>query len=294
MPQEVRPLVFLGTPDTAATVLTSLIDAGFHIIHVVTRPDAKRGRGSRMTPSPVKEVALRHNIAVSHDLNWVELNSHQNLLGIVVAYGRIIPGALLEKVPMINIHFSLLPRWRGAAPVERAIMAGDSETGVCIMDVEATLDSGAIYATATVPIDDQLTATSLTRQLAQAGAELLVTTLQNGLGTPVAQQPGGTYAAKITPDDLRIDWTNSAVNIHRQVRALRAYTVVDGNRLRILATAVESQDDALDVGGLYDGCVVGTGDGVIRLVTVQPEGRPHMDAAAWFRGQTGALPIELG
>ncbi|MCX6517186.1 MAG: methionyl-tRNA formyltransferase, partial [Actinobacteria bacterium] len=240
MPQEVRPLVFLGTPDTAATVLTSLIDAGFHIIHVVTRPDAKRGRGSRMTPSPVKEVALRHNIAVSHDLNWVELNSHQNLLGIVVAYGRIIPGALLEKVPMINIHFSLLPRWRGAAPVERAIMAGDSETGVCIMDVEATLDSGAIYATATVPIDDEITATALTRQLAQAGAELLVTTLQNGLGTPVAQQSGGTYAAKITPDDLRIDWTNSAVNIHRQVRALRAYTVVYGNRLRILATAVES------------------------------------------------------
>ena len=192
MAAEVRPLVFLGTPPAAAVVLERLVDAGFEVVHVVTRPDAKRGRGSSLSPSPVKEVALRLGIPVSHGLEWVVAHREENLLGIVVAYGRIIPASILAHTPMINIHFSLLPRWRGAAPVERAILAGDTTTGVCIMDIEETLDTGAVYAREEVAISDAATSVSLTNELAQTGADLLVRTLKAGLGTPIAQGDGET------------------------------------------------------------------------------------------------------
>lgn len=172
MAAEARPLVFLGTPPAAAVVLEQLVNAGFNVVHVVTRHDAKRGRGSSMTPSPVKEVALRLGLTVSHDLEWIKANASRNMLGIVVAYGRIIPLSVLIDTPMINIHFSLLPRWRGAAPVERAILAGDTTTGVCIMDIEETLDTGAVYAQQEVAISESSTVQSLTNELATVGAQL--------------------------------------------------------------------------------------------------------------------------
>ena len=146
MTREVRPLVFLGTPIAAATVLSELIRNGFEIAHVVTRADARRGRGSSTTPSPVKQIAIENSISVSHDMTWLQENSNRDLLGVVVAYGKIIPSSVLSHIPMVNIHFSLLPRWRGAAPVERAILAGDMRTGVCIMNVEETLDTGDVFA----------------------------------------------------------------------------------------------------------------------------------------------------
>ena len=146
MTREARPLVFLGTPNAAATVLSELIRNGFDIAHVVTRADARRGRGSSTTPSPVKQVAIDKGLDVSHDMTWLKENSHRELLGVVVAYGKIIPASVLSHIPMVNIHFSLLPRWRGAAPVERAILAGDLRTGVCIMNVEETLDTGDVFA----------------------------------------------------------------------------------------------------------------------------------------------------
>ena len=146
MTREARPLVFLGTPIAAATVLSELIRNGFEIAHVVTRADARRGRGSSTTPSPVKQVAIENSISVSHDMTWLQENSNRDLLGVVVAYGKIIPSSVLSHIPMVNIHFSLLPRWRGAAPVERAILAGDMRTGVCIMNVEETLDTGDVFA----------------------------------------------------------------------------------------------------------------------------------------------------
>ena len=293
MGAEVRPLVFLGTPPAAAVVLERLVEAGFEIAHVVTRPDAKRGRGSSLSPSPVKEVALRLGIPVSHGLEWVVSHQDKNLLGIVVAYGRIIPASILAHTPMINIHFSLLPRWRGAAPVERAIMAGDTTTGVCIMDIEETLDTGAVYARDEVAITDASTSVSLTDELARVGADLLVRTLKEGLGTPTPQGEGETYAKKISSEEQRIDWSMSAVQIHRQVRALRSFAVVSGSRIKILEVALVDGDATLAPGEVESDCYVGTGQGDLLLVRVQPEGKGPMPAADWMRGRATLAPTQF-
>jgi len=293
MGAEVRPLVFLGTPPAAAVVLERLVEAGFEIAHVVTRPDAKRGRGSSLSPSPVKEVALRLGIPVSHGLEWVVSHQDKNLLGIVVAYGRIIPASILAHTPMINIHFSLLPRWRGAAPVERAILAGDTTTGVCIMDIEETLDTGAVYAREEVGITDASTSVSLTNELARVGADLLVRTLKEGLGTPTPQGEGETYAKKISSEEQRIDWSMSAVQIHRQVRALRSFAVVSGTRIKILEVFLVDGDATLAPGEVESDCYVGTGQGDLLLVRVQPEGKGPMPAADWMRGRASLAPTQF-
>lgn len=286
MPAEARPLVFLGTPPAAAVVLEQLVESGFQVVHVVTRHDARRGRGSSLMPSPVKEVALRLGLPVSHDLEWMKAHSSMNMLGIVVAYGRIIPASVLLDTPMINIHFSLLPRWRGAAPVERSILAGDDVTGVCIMDIEETLDTGAVYAREEVRITESSTTATLTKELADVGARLLVTTLSNGLGTPVPQGDGATYAKKITTEEARIDWSATAVEIHRHVRALRAFTVLGGARIKILEVAIPDGASTLKPGELESDCYVGTGSGDLLLVRVQPEGKGPMAAADWMRGRS--------
>ena len=293
MGAEVRPLVFLGTPPAAAVVLERLVEAGFEIAHVITRPDAKRGRGSSLSPSPVKEVALRLGISVSHGLEWVVSHQDKNLLGIVVAYGRIIPASILAHTPMINIHFSLLPRWRGAAPVERAILAGDTTTGVCIMDIEETLDTGAVYAREEVGITDASTSVSLTNELARVGADLLVRTLKEGLGTPTPQGEGETYAKKISSEEQRIDWSMSAVQIHRQVRALRSFAVVSGTRIKILEVSLVDGDATLAPGEVESDCYVGTGQGDLLLVRVQPEGKGPMPAADWMRGRASLAPTQF-
>ena len=286
MPAEARPLVFLGTPPAAAVVLEQLVESGFQVVHVVTRHDARRGRGSSLMPSPVKEVALRLGLPVSHDLEWMKAHSSMNMLGIVVAYGRIIPASVLLDTPMINIHFSLLPRWRGAAPVERSILAGDDVTGVCIMDIEETLDTGAVYAREEVRITESSTTATLTKELADVGARLLVSTLSNGLGTPVPQGDGATYAKKITTEEARIDWSATAVEIHRHVRALRAFTVLGGARIKILEVAIPDGASTLKPGELESDCYVGTGSGDLLLVRVQPEGKGPMAAADWMRGRS--------
>lgn len=286
MPAEARPLVFLGTPPAAAVVLEQLVESGFQVVHVVTRHDARRGRGSSLMPSPVKEVALRLGLPVSHDLEWMKGHSSMKMLGIVVAYGRIIPASVLLDTPMINIHFSLLPRWRGAAPVERSILAGDDVTGVCIMDIEETLDTGAVYAREEVRITESSTTATLTKELADVGARLLVSTLSNGLGTPVPQGDGATYAKKITTEEARIDWSATAVEIHRHVRALRAFTVLGGARIKILEVAIADGASTLKPGELESDCYVGTGSGDLLLVRVQPEGKGPMAAADWMRGRS--------
>jgi methionyl-tRNA formyltransferase len=285
MAAQQRSIVFLGTPVAAATVLERLLNEGFPIVHVVTQPDAKRGRGSAMSPSPVKKVALARGLSVSHDLEWITDNASENLLGVVVAFGRLIPVSVLKLVPMINIHFSLLPRWRGAAPVERAIMAGDEKTGVCIMDIEATLDTGAVYAMQEVVISPTSTTMSLTAELSDAGAELLVRTLRTGLGTPVPQSGDVTHAAKISRDELKIDWSRTAEEIRRQVRAVRAFTEIDGQRLRVLEVDLGPSDSALAIGVVDSQGCVGTGDGTVSLRRVQPEGKSAMDADSWLRGR---------
>lgn len=293
MTSQQRSYVFLGTPVAAATVLQRLLDEGFPIRHVVTQPDAKRGRGSATSPSPVKEVALRCGLEVSHDLEWIKHNASPDLMGIVVAYGRLIPTAVLDLVPMINIHFSLLPRWRGAAPVERAILAGDDKTGVCIMDIEPTLDTGAVYASREVSITSASTTATLTAELATVGADLLVETLRGGLGVPIAQSGEVTHAAKISRDELKIEWSQSAVEIHRQVRAVRAFTEVDGLRLKVLEVDIEPADVALGVGECNQQGQVGTPGGVIVLRRVQPEGKSAMDAQSWLRGRPASQQIRF-
>jgi methionyl-tRNA formyltransferase len=275
-------LAFLGSPPAAVPTLRSIVAAGHDVALVVSGPDKRRGRGGARTPTPVKAAALELGLEVTDRLDDVAGAGVE--LGVVVAYGRIIPVALLDVVPMVNLHFSLLPRWRGAAPVERAILAGDDRTGVCVMDVAEGLDTGDVHAVAEVPIDDRVTASALTATLAELGAELLVDALAAGLGAGDPQPDEGvTYAHKLTSEDRHLDWSRPAVEVDRVVRIGGAWTTFRGERFKVLDAVVGGTTDAAP--GVVTGTAVGCGDGrVLELVTVQPQGRPAMDAGAWANG----------
>ncbi len=263
-------LVYLGTPEMAVPPLQALHAAGHEIVLVVTRVDKKRGRGGALSPSPVKAAALELGLPVSHDPDDVILAVERDgaELGVVVAYGRMIRPHILDVIPMVNAHFSLLPRWRGAAPVERALLAGDAETGVCIMALEEGLDTGGVYDRVVTPIDAATTAAELRVRLVDIAADLLVQTLS----TPVAEwidtaepQHGETvYAAKFAKLDFEIDWAQSAEHVHRLIRVGGAWTTFRDKRLKIHAA------------DLVDGELVPT--------SVQPEGKGPMDFAAWRNG----------
>ena len=257
----VRPLVFLGTPEVATVPLRALVAAGHDVRLVVTGPDRRRGRGSATSPSPVAVCARELGLAVSHDVDDV-LDTGAGL-GVVVAFGQIIRPHVLERMPMVNLHFSLLPRWRGAAPVERAILAGDRTTGVCVMDVVEGLDEGGVRASAELEVGTA-TASELRSRLAELGTDLLLAELTVGLHPATPQEGEVTYARKITPDDLRIDWSAPAEVSQRVVRVGGAWTTWRGERMRILAAEV------------VDGCLVPT--------TVQPAGRGPMGLDDWRRG----------
>ena len=289
-----RRIVFFGTPQTSATILDHLCGEGFDVGLVVTRPDKRRGRGSDLVPSPVKAAAQARSIPVVVDLAEVKSLEPGQWLGVVVAYGRIIPEDVLERVPMVNVHYSLLPRWRGAAPVERAILAGDEETGVCIMDLVAELDAGAVRGCRRVRIGS-LNAEQLLTELTAQGADLLAEILRAPETEPQAQTGEVTYARKIESDELSIDWNRSAVEIWRQVRALRTFTTcagghLDGQRVGIHAVEMIPDDDVerrhvqLSPGECDKSGLVGCKDGVVRLVTVQPQGKRPMPAQDWLRG----------
>jgi methionyl-tRNA formyltransferase len=274
-------LAFLGTPEVAAGTLRALVAAGHDVAVVVTRADNRRGRGPASGPSPVKAVALGLGLPVVH--RPAELVSYKPELGIVVAYGRLIKPDVLAEVPMVNIHFSLLPRWRGAAPVERAIMAGDTETGVCLMQLEEGLDTGPIFARSAISIGDDETADELRHQLGEIGTRLLLHALADGLGRSVPQTGEPTYAAKVEPAELHLDFSLPADVVNRTVRLGRAWTTFRGKRLLVRRARVLRDDTALSAGQIQDN-TVGTGEGALELQLVQPEGKPVMDAAAWARG----------
>ncbi|MDE0803648.1 MAG: methionyl-tRNA formyltransferase [Acidimicrobiales bacterium] len=276
-------LVYLGSPGLAVPPLRALADAGFAIDLVVTNPDRRRGRGSGTTPTPVKAAAVDLGIPVSHDVSDV-VDSDADL-GVVVAFGQIIRPPVLAALAMVNLHFSLLPRWRGAAPVERAILAGDTTTGVDLMDVAEGLDTGAVHARTELSIGADETADQLRERLVESGSRLLVESLQAGLGTPREQVGEPTYAKKITPDDLHIDWTAPADVIHRQVRVGGAWTTRDGDRFKVWRTSLDPTGD---------GIVHPTGDGVIELLDVQPAGKPRLDARAWANGARWSDDDRLG
>jgi methionyl-tRNA formyltransferase len=281
----------------AVRPLRGLAAAGHDIALCITRPDRRRGRGGAVTPSPVKEAALELGIPVSHSMDDVAASGVE--LAIVVAYGRIIPTALLERVPMVNLHFSLLPRWRGAAPVEWAILAGDDETGVCLMKVEEGLDTGPVYARRTVPIPREFDLARLRQELVDVGSALLVESLVDGLAglpVPVAQVGEPTIASKLTPQDLELHWEREGAQLERVIRLGRAWTTFRGRRLGILrATLVDAGAgaDALAPGSLIGTSVI-TGLGTLELEEVQPESRAPMVAADWARGARLVTGERLG
>ncbi len=236
-------------------------------------------------PTPVKAAAGRLGVPVSSDISAAVDSGAE--LGVVVAYGRIIKADVLAALPMVNLHFSLLPRWRGAAPVERAILAGDEVTGVCVMEVAEGLDTGGVYRRRETAIRLDENAAELTARLAVIGSDLLVEALATGLGSPEPQVGDATYAAKIDPAELRLDWTRPAVELQRVVRIGRAWTTWSGRRLLILRAAIGEADGSP---GSLHGDVVATGQGGLRLEVVQPEGKRPMAGADWVRGgQVDAL-----
>ena len=271
-------LVYLGTPEAAVPPLRALVGAGHDIALVVSRADKRRGRGSQTVPSPVKAAALELGLPVTDDL--AEATRAGAELGVVVAYGRIVPVAVLHELPMVNLHFSLLPRWRGAAPVERALLEGDAETGVCLMAVEAGLDTGPVYATEAVAIDPEESAEELRARLVDLGCRMLVAHLADGrAGLPVPHDQAGSpsYAEKVAPHELELDWERPATHLRRVVRLGRAWTTFRGRRLGVLA-AGGVPGEGVGAGplapGELRGVEVGAGDGTSLLLrTVQPEGR---------------------
>ncbi|MGQ0744018.1 MAG: methionyl-tRNA formyltransferase [Acidimicrobiales bacterium] len=291
-------LAYLGSPEVAVGPLRALVDAGHQVELVVTQPDRRRARGA-VLPTPVKAAAADLGLPVTERVaDVVDVGVD---LGVVVAFGRIIRPEVLDRVPMINLHFSLLPRWRGAAPVERAILAGDSETGVCIMAVEAGLDTGAVYAREAVAIGADTTAGELRSELAARGTARLLDLLASPFPDPEPQQGEPTWAAKLTAKDRRLDWNLPAQQLHRVVRLGGAWTRIGDRRLGVVQAGVVDDYDPAAAGSIGDPgqldpsrLVVQTGRGGLVLEVVQPEGRSAMAASDWRNGARPQPGTRLG
>ncbi len=299
-----RRLVYLGSPQAAVGPLQALVGAGFDIALVVSQPDRKRGRGGALVPSPVKAAALELGLSVSDQVS--DVMGLDADLGVVVAFGKLIKEDVLAEVPMVNIHFSLLPRWRGAAPVERALLAGDTETGVCLMALEAGLDAGPVYERMVTAIGAEETADELRVRLVKMGTEMLVRNLAEGLGAPTPQDGETTYAAKLDPSELEINWNNPVDEIHRLCRLGLAWTTFRNKRLKMrrvhkfvqsLETAGMELNAELLPGELHvatGAVLVGTANGMLELVEVQPEGKASQLARDWANGSRLTSGERLG
>jgi len=283
-----RQIIFFGTPDVAVGPLRSLVASGLSVALVVTGEDKRRGRGSDVSPSPVKVVAAELGIPISHQVSdAIELARMQpETLGVVVAFGHIFSDEALAVLPMVNIHYSLLPRWRGAAPVERAILNGDHETGVSLIQVAQQLDAGNIIAQATTSISLTETLAELRSRLEALAEPLLLEVCLNGVTSTRPQVGEPVVARKITSSDVRLSFKGSAEQACRQIRVGGAFSFVKGKRLKVLAAELVS-GVSLAVGEiqLVNGEVmVGCGQGAINLQTVQLEGKPSSKASSWFNG----------
>jgi methionyl-tRNA formyltransferase len=298
-------LVLAGTPSVALPALEAVLDSDRHeLLAVVTRPDSRSGRGRETTASPVKQRALEAGVEVLTPTRPSEPEFLDRLRALspdccpVVAYGALVPAAALE-IPAhgwVNLHFSILPAWRGAAPVQHAILAGDDLTGATTFRLEAGLDTGPVYGVMTEEIGPRDTAGDLLDRLARDGAKLLSVTLdgiEDGALEPVPQPDEGvSLAPKLSTADARIDWTRSAIVVDRRVRgctpAPGAWTTFRDRRLGLGPVLPLADDLGLGVGEVRDlgkdGVVVGTGTGPVRLGAVRPEGRAAMAADAWARG----------
>jgi methionyl-tRNA formyltransferase len=292
--------VFLGTSAFAASVLRALAASPHRPLLVVTRPDRPRGRGRRLSSPPVADVARELGLELDQPASVNDEEARERIAAVraeavcVCAFGALIKEPLLSDYEMLNVHPSLLPRWRGAAPVERAIMAGDSETGVSIMRVTAGLDSGPVCARVSTPIEATDTYGTLAERLEGLGSELLIDVLDRRPDCLEQDEAGATYADKLSAADRRLDPARSAVELDRVIRALNphigaAIELSDAERLGVWAARpIESPDPAPAAGELaLDGPlpVFGCTPGALELLTVQPAGKRAMAAGDWLRGR---------
>jgi methionyl-tRNA formyltransferase len=299
-------IVFMGTPDFSVPVLDALIATGHEIAAVYTQPPRPAGRGKKDRPSPVHARAEALGLTVRHpktlrdpeaQAEFAALNAD---VAVVVAYGLILPQAVLDAPARgcLNIHASLLPRWRGAAPIQRAIMAGDAETGVCIMQMEAGLDTGPVLLRRAIPIGDGETAGDLHDRLSALGAEAITHALaQLDSLTPEPQpEDGVTYAEKIDKAEARVDWSAPVPHIDRQIRGLSpfpgAWTMIGGKRVKLIRSRLAKGNGA--PGAVLDGLTIACGQGAVEITELQPEGKPGMAAEAYLRGARIAPGVVLG
>ena len=303
----IRPLdlIFMGTPEFAAAILAALIDAGHRMRVVYTQPPRPAGRGHRLQPSPVQTLAERHGIEVCCPATLrdpaaqAEFAATPADAAVVAAYGLILPAAILAapRLGCLNVHASLLPRWRGAAPIQRAILAGDSETGITIMQMDEGLDTGVILLAEATPIEPDITAGRLSDRLATLGARLILEALDGVAGGTLVARPqpsaGVTYAAKLRRAEAELDWRQSAAALDRQVRAFDpwpgAFFTARGERIRVIEVAVDPEPVAAAPGTvpgtvIDDRLSVACGEGALRPLILQRPGRSALDTAAFLRG----------
>lgn len=295
-------IVFAGSPDAAVPSLEAVMRSRHEVVAVITREDSRQGRRGIMTPTPVAATAQQHGLEVIRanrlsDSTTARVAELAPDLGVIVAYGGLVKEPLLSlpRLGWINVHFSALPRWRGAAPVQRAIIAGDETTGVTVFQLVPELDAGDVLGAVTEPIGRHETAGNLLSRLATIGSDLLVDTIEalsEGSASRQPQQGEVTVAPKLSIDDGRLDFARSAAEVYNRIRGVTpepgAFTSVDGVRLKILEAAPARGIAALDPGVLDlrgRAVVVGTADEPIELIRVQPAGRTAMDASAWWRGR---------
>jgi methionyl-tRNA formyltransferase len=311
-PRKAFDLVYMGTPAFAATILAALIEAGHRILAVYTQPPRPAGRGHRPQPSPVQLLAAQHRLPLRSpiSLRTPEAQTAFANLGaeaaVVAAYGLILPRSIVHapRLGGLNVHASLLPRWRGAAPIQRALLAGDTVTGITIMQMEEGLDTGPIMMQRAVSITSGITAAGLSAELAVLGGELILAALDGIADGTLVPRPqphdGVTYARKIEREDGRLDWRQTAVSLERQVRALDPWPGGyfespgrrdGGERIRVLA-AIALQGEAGSAPGtvLDDNLSVACGEGAFRPLRLQRPGRAPLEAAAFLRG----FPIAAG
>jgi len=296
-------IIFMGTPDFSVPALEALVTAGHELLAIYCQPPRPAGRGNKERPSPVQSLAERLGLDVRHPLNFQdpgEIKSFADLkadIAVVVAYGLILPQAVLDapKLGCLNIHASLLPRWRGAAPIHRAIMAGDAQTGVCIMRMEKGLDTGPVLLCDETDILATDTTAVLHDRLSEMGAKLIVQALTDlpDLAFVAQADEGMTYAAKIDKAEAKINWSKSAVEVDRLIRGLSpfpgAWFEVDGQRVKVLNSQVVDGQGA--VGAVLDDTLcVACGTGAVQLLRLQRAGKGAMEAQQFLRG----MPLTKG
>ncbi len=289
-------LVFMGTPDFSVPVLSALVGAGHEVLCVYCQPPRPAGRGKKDRPSPVQIKAeelglpVRYPVSLKGEAEQAEFAALGADIAVVVAYGLILPQAVLDapKRGCLNIHASLLPRWRGAAPIHRAIMAGDTETGICIMQMDAGLDTGPVLLRETVAIKAQDTTAILHDRLSELGAKTIVDALArlDDLTPEIQDDQGVTYADKIDKSEARIDWSDSAVNIDRKIRGLSpfpgAWCEVNGARLKLLQSHLADGSGA--AGQVLRGLTIACGNGAVEITKAQKQGKRPMEADELLRG----------